>query len=561
MAILFGASGLKLAFQSSYTIQDDSRQYLFWMQQFQDPQLFQTDLIASYFQTVTPCGYSNLYKVISQLGIDIFFFNKISTLLLGIATTIYAFLVCVEILPVPLAGFLSSLLLNQNLWMVDDLSSGTPRAFISLLLLAFIYYLLTNKIVICLLAIGLQGLFYPQAVLISGMVLLIRLISSQFLAKTQIKKNQKRVFLLKNLPHLEILGLLVSLLILLFYTAKTSTFAPVITADQAKLLPEFLASGRSAFFTNNFVQFWLTDRRSGFFPIEWQYSLICSYGLGLFWLIKYPHKFLLVKQIKPNLRVLVELLLASVLLFCLAHIFLFKLHLPGRYTHHSLRLILALWDGMAIAIFFDFVTAKIIQKIGYKNNLKLKIICLFFLILALLAPFYAVQRYPERLGYLTGSAPELYQFLRQQLPNSLVATLSTEADFIPSLAGRSVLVAEEYAIPYHQGYYQAIRQRVKDLIAAQYSPNKESLIDFLNRYQPDFWLLDNSAFTSNYLDQNQWLKQFQPETNQALNQLQSGQRIYLERFLEPVSDRCIVFTSEQHTLLDPNCLVHSPNLD
>ncbi len=553
VAIFFGASGLKLAFQSSYTIQDDARQYLFWMQQFQDPQLFQTDLIASYFQTVTPWGYSSLYKVISHLGIDIFFFNKISTLLLGIATTIYTFLVCVEIFPVPLAGFLSSLLLNQNLWMVDDLSSGTPRAFIYVLLLAFIYYLLKNKIIICLLTILLQGLFYPQAVMISGVVLLIRFINFRVLETNRIER-------IKGIPLLEILGLLTASLILLIYAAKTSTFAPVINGDQAKLLPEFLASGRSAFFSKNFVQFWLIDRRSGFFPIEWQYSLICSYGLSLFWLIKYPQKFLLVKQIKPNLRVLVELLLASVLLFCLAHLFLFKLHLPGRYTHHSLRIILALWDGIAIAILFNFVTAKITQKVGNKNRLKIKIICLSCLILALLAPFYAVQSYPERLGYMRGSAPKLYQFLRQQPQTSLVATLSKEADFIPSLAGRSVLVAEEYAIPYHQGYYQAIRQRVKDLIAAQYSTNRETLVEFTNQYQPDFWLLDKSAFTKNYLTQNQWLQQFQPEANQAFKKLEIKQKSYLEKILETVGDRCIVFNSDQHTLLDPKCLIRSPNI-
>jgi len=515
VAILFSASGLKLAFQSSYTIQDDARQYLFWMQQFQNPQLFQADLIANYFQTVTPFGYSSLYKVVSYLGINIFFFNKISTLLLGIVTTIYTFLVCVEIFPVPLAGFLSSLLLNQNLWMVDDLSSGTPRAFIYVLLLAFIYYLLKNKILFCLLTILLQGLFYPQAVLISALILLIRIVNSQFL-----KTNKAKI-----IPRIELYGLLTAFIILAIYAAKTSTFAPVITADQAKLLPEFSASGRSAFFSDNFVQFWLSDRRSGFFPIEWQYSLICSYGLGLFWLVKYPQTFPLVKQIKPKLKVLV-----------------------GRYTHHSLRIILALLDGMTIAILFNFITTKISQKIEDRHtfefkNIKVKTICLFFLLIGLLAPFHAVQSYPQRLGYVTGSASGLYQFLGQQPQASLVATLSKEADFIPSLTGRSVLVAEEYAIPYHQGYYQSIRQRVKDLISAQYSTKKETLIDFINHYQPDFWLLDKSTFTSDYLAKNEWLQQFQPETSQALKKLKNKEEI------------------DQYTLVDTNCLVHSPNIN
>ncbi len=128
-AIVFSFCGLKLAFQFPYTIQDDARQHIFWMQQFRDSELFSNDLIAEYFKSVSPWGFNNLYKLLSNLGIDIFWFNKISPLLIGIVTTIYCFLVCLAIFPVPFAGFVSTLLLNQNLWMLDDLSSGTPRAF------------------------------------------------------------------------------------------------------------------------------------------------------------------------------------------------------------------------------------------------------------------------------------------------------------------------------------------------------------------------------------------------------------------------------------------------
>ena len=53
-AILFSLSGLKIALQSSYTIQDDARQYIFWMQQFNNNGLWENDLIADYFKSVTP---------------------------------------------------------------------------------------------------------------------------------------------------------------------------------------------------------------------------------------------------------------------------------------------------------------------------------------------------------------------------------------------------------------------------------------------------------------------------------------------------------------------------
>lgn len=530
-AVLFSFSGLKIAFQSSYTVQDDARQYIFWMQQFSDNALFQNDLIVDYFKSVTPIGFSILYRLFSSLGINVFLFNKISILLIGMATTIYCFKVCYELFPIPFAGFISCLLLNQNLWMVDDLSSGTPRAFIYVLLLAFVYYLLRKKIILYLLTIVLQGLFYPQAVLISLTVITIRL------------------FYQKKYGKLEAYGLFIGVFILVIYSLKTSDFAPVITASQAKLLPEFLSEGRSAFFSDNWIQFWLSDRRSGFFPIEWQYSLMCGYGVSLWWLKQYPNHFLFVKYINPQIKILWQLLAASILLFFLAHLLLFKLHLPGRYTHHTIRIIIALVNGITITVLWQKLSLWI------KNNQKfsqfLKPICLIILFLALLYPTYAVQNYPERLGYTTGKSEQLYQFLQQQPKNSLIATLSIEADFIPSLAARSVLIAREYAIPYHRGYYEVINQRIRELIEAQYSLNKQIVINFIKKYQVTLWLIENNAFEVNYLADNFWLQQFQPETKEAVKILKNKQNILLKKY----QDRCTIFQTKSNRILDANCIL------
>jgi hypothetical protein len=532
-AIVFSFSGLKIAFQSSYTLQDDARQYIFWMQQFRDNALFQNDLIANYFKSVTPVGFSGLYRLISSLGIDVFLFNKISILLIGLATTVYCFKVCYLLFPIPFAGFVSCLLLNQNLWMVDDLSSGTPRAFIYVLLLAFIYYLLRRNLILYLLTLVLQGLFYPQAILISLTIIFIRLCTN--------KKHK----------YFEAWGLFFGVLILFIYSFQISDFTPVVTASQAKLLPEFQAGSRSAFFSNNWIQFWLSDRRSGFFPVEWQYSLMCIYGISLFWLKKHPTQFPLVKYIKPQIKILSQLFIASTLLFFLAHLLLFKLHLPGRYTHHTIRIIIALVNGITISILWQ----KLLLWIDNSRNINkiFQPICLTFLFLALLYPTYAVQNYPERLGYKTTNSEQLYQFLKQQPKNTFIATLSEEADFIPSLAARSVLIAREYAIPYHRGYYNVINQRVKELIEAQYSLNEETVINFIRKYQITLWLIDNSAFEVNYLTNNSWLQQFQPEINRAVKNLKNESNIILKNY----SDLCTLFQTKNSSILDTSCILNS----
>ncbi|MEM9273417.1 MAG: hypothetical protein AAGA80_10715, partial [Cyanobacteria bacterium P01_F01_bin.143] len=456
VSILFSIAGLKLAFQSHFTIQDDARQHIFWMQQFSNPDFFSNDLIANYFKSVAPEGFINLYRFVNSLGIDILFFNKISPLFIGLVTTIYCFKVCLEIFPIPFAGFLSALLLNQNLWMLDDLSSGTPRAFIYPLFFAFIYYLLRNNLWLCLLTIFLQGLFYPQAVLISATVLLIKLISHATLTlkdtashkdtathKTPRRKEIRRreekrlsssffkYYTYDKANKLYFLGLITSGILLVFYGLKTSIYEPIITIEQAKLMPEFASDGRSAFFSDSFIDFWLFGRRSGWLPIEWQYTLMCSCGMIVLWLRQFPRQFPLVRKINDKSVILLQIIIASTILFFLSHLLLFRLHLPSRYSHHSLRIVLALLDAIAITIIFDKITSYLHPKSALLEKIY-KYLAVIILIFLLILPTYAVQSYPHRLGYITVKATKLYNFLQQQPTNYLIATLSKEGDNIPS---------------------------------------------------------------------------------------------------------------------------------
>jgi hypothetical protein len=251
VAVLFSLSGFGLSLQD-YTIQDDARQHVFWLQRLNDPQLFRDDLIADYFSSVAPAGYKCVYWLANLFGLEPLVFNKILPLLLGVGTTIYLFLVTLEIFPVPLAGFFASLLLNQNLWLLDDLVSGTPRSFLYILFLGFIYYLLRQQLLPCILFIVLQGLFYPQVLLISAGILCLNLITQ------------------KQGRYLYLTGLIAAVITVGIYKLQTAEFSEVITLAQAQKLPEFYPAGRSAFFNNNPWYFWLIAKQSGFFPFEWQ---------------------------------------------------------------------------------------------------------------------------------------------------------------------------------------------------------------------------------------------------------------------------------------------------
>ena len=547
VASLFALDGLHAAFQSPYTVHNDARQHVFWMQRFLDPALFPGDLIAEYFQSVAPFGYAMLYKLFAALGLDPFVVNKILPGILGVLATLYCFQLCTAIFPVPFAGFLSTLLLNQNLWLRDDLASGTPRAFLYPLLLAFLYYVLRGALLPCLATLVLQGLFYPQTVFLSVALLCLRLLRCTLASgKMSQPACDYRLYGASLGTALVVLGL---------YALKNSDFGPVISASVARNWPEFSAQGRSAFFVPNAWVYWLYAERSGFFPSEWQYVLLFGFGCVLPLLQRSPIRFPLTTRIRRDRALmLVELLLASLGMFIIAHLCLFTLHLPSRYTQHSWRIIMAIANAMVLVIVLQAASTWITQQLRTFFRVKKRLVTLVIssMVVALvLAPSYAVRAYPYRLGYVRGEAPSLYAFLRQQPKDTLVASLTKEADFIPSLAQRSVVVAEEYAIPYHTGYYGPFKQRTSALLDAQYSENLAQVQDFIQRYGVDIWLLEKDTFTPEYVAQRPWLMQFQPAATQAIARMQHGKTPTLSR----LTSSCVVFADEQLLALDAQCIM------
>jgi Na+/proline symporter len=436
------------------------------------------------------------------------------------------------VLPLPAIAAVSTLLFNQNFWMRDDLASASPRAFLNLLFLAFLYYLLRESLLPCLVAIGLLGLVYPQYVLVAAGILLLRLVP---------RRKESRSW--RSIKFC-LAGLAVACLVLLPFALTSAQFGPVITVTEARTLPEFAAGGRARFFFADLGRYWLTAGRSGIqLPLD---PPLLGLALLLPVLSRFPTRFPLVQQTR-QLGVLVQLTIAALLLFFAAHALLFKLHLPSRYTQHSLRIVMAIGAAIALAILLDALWRSANDRQIYHRLVAIGLTGLTIAFL-LLYPF-SLGNFP-RTTYLKGSAAPLYEFFAQQPKSSLIASLSEEANQVPIFARRSIFVGSEYAIPYHVGYYRIFRQRVLDLIQAQYSPNRKVVQAFIQQQEIDFWLLDRAAFTTDYLAQNSWLRQYQPAHQKALATLQHNTIPALQTLMP----RCTAFEMPAFVVLDTACI-------
>ncbi len=538
----YSIMALPSALSSEYVVGKDAREYLFWMHRFFDPALFPHDLIADYFHSVTPSGYAALYHLIAGVGITPVLLSKLLPIALGLITTGYCFAVCMQIFPVPIAGFIATLLLNQTLSMHDDIVSATPRAFFYPLFLAFVYYLLKRSLLPCLVAIALQALFYPLIPFISSGILLLRLIDWK---GGQLRSQDRKDYVFC------VMGVSVALLAILPYMLASSEFGPSITASAARAMPEYWLGGRVRYFYLNPVDFWLLGRDSGILALLSPPQLFIGVLLPI--ILRYKSRFPLTKRVKSTVIILLQIVIASVAMFFVAHALAFKLHFPSRYTFHTFQMVFSIAGGIAVTLMLDAVFHWSEQRTKPSKSGR-QFLALFTsaVVLTALILYPSSLRVFPKTQYVVGGAPALYEFFQQQPKDSLIASLTSETDNLPTFAKRSILVGKEYALPFHTRYYAQFRPRALDLINAQYSPDLNQVKGFIHKYGVNFWLLDRAAFKPEYIADN-WMRQYQPAT-EAMAKLKQGTKPALLRLIK----RCTVFETKKLVVLQAKCLEEAP---
>lgn len=531
ISAIYGILFWRIAFAGPYTIPDDGRQHLFWMLRYVDPTLFPNDIIADYFQSVAPAGFKALYWSGAKIGIHPFLLSKLLPPLLGIIVTAYAFYLALAIIPAPLVAFTSTIILNQSLWMWDELASATPKSFNILLIVAFLFYLVRQKLLPCTIALGLQGLFYPQTVFVSVVLLGLRVVWLPH------QRNTWK-FLLT--------GLIVATMVLLPYALQTSPYGPVVTVEQARTMAEFQPGSRNAFFYENALRYWFFAARSGLLPPVVPVTICAALLLPLLNKLQLP----LLKTITTNGVVLHQLGLASIVMFLVSHGLLFRLHLPSRYSRHSIKIIFALAAAMVLVALLDSALRRLSDPNLWQQSLALSLATVFAII---------TVGYPTLLNsflnvvYVNSNRTALYEYLQQQPKDIHIASLAKEAENIPTFTGRSVLVSPGHSLAYHQGYYENIRPRILDLMTAQYSPDLLQLKSVINKYDINFWLVDENSFNPDTLPR-QWLRQFESELRTALDQLQQQPSA-----LQRLQTNCTVISDQGKILISAPCLLAAQN--
>ncbi len=552
--LYFGLISLFYATSSEHIVQDDARLHVVWLQRLVDPDLFVRDAIAHYFTAIQPVGFQLFYRLFALVGIEPLTLAKFLPLLLALVTTGYCFWIALLLLPIPMSGVLTTLLLNQNIWIRDDLIAASPRSFVYPIFSAFLYYLLKDSKVGYLVALGLLGLFYPQMMLVALGILTLRLV----------QWRGKRYWLPNKWPAYGVwlFALALTLGMLLTFSGQVENEVGQLTSlAEMRDWPEFQLNGRGEYFGVSPLSFWF-DGSSGLrFPL---FPPIIGLGVLLPLVIrqgKFRAMFPLATHITAQVGVLAQLIASALGLFLLAHIIFPTLYLPSRYTFYSSRFVLILASGLMMTLvlqrwlmwlrcqWWRFGQWQVLDylKVGVSGG---------FAIAVLVTPAVPFL-FLGGQGWVVGETPGLYREVARLPKDAMIASLVREVnDNIPAFSERSVLVGREFALPYHVAFYDEMRQRAVDLVNAQYSLEIAEVQSFVEKYGVDLWILSVDFLQPDYLSRQGWLvnSSMQGAVVDAIATLETDKPVALTTVI-PI---CSVQTgSPNFIVLDANCVMSS----
>jgi hypothetical protein len=516
-------------------ISGDTRVFVFWMDMWRDHSTFATDPLAAFFKDRSPISYQLIFWLAFQAGIA----PKDAAAAL-------------PVLIVPLL-FLGTYLLAYDVSKRASIAAvcavaftlfcypltATPREFAGPIIVWCLVFLNRRSLVGLPLAIGLGALLYPIGALIGcatvGTLLL--------------RWNAGRITLDLRGRTLLLIGLTAAAALIAILVQAGQHHGGTISYQEALNSPIFAAGGRLQFFLPDFTSFYVCSHRSGFLGSEACRSVfvgaVMVVGLAVL-------AFLAVRGdrtgLRQDLEPLIRVAVASCALYVLAHLFLFHLYLPSRYTMWTLPLVSILSLGAA--------ASAIVDAEGSFKRRPLAVAAVFAVLLAVMGTLLWL-RWGSRV--LAGSVTPLSQHteivdaVAKLPPDQSVASLDYAVSDLPLLTKHRIVTGQEEFFGYNRAFRDLMLERTSDTADAIYQDGPEELLAYLDKYQVGAFTIGNNAWEERALERGWWTNNLPEKTQEIVEFRSRGGRSALERNYEP----CIEARSAKMLYIDAACLKRS----
>ncbi len=477
------------ALTNEYSINDDVRQQIFWMQQWQDPGLFPDDPLVRYARNYVPWGVKFLYYAASPLMNPVQF-SKIVSGLIFLVTAGFLFGLG-RALKDNLTGILLACTLFLCAGFLDRISGGLSRGFAFPLLTGYLFFMTVGNLWAAGTMIFVQSLFNPYIMVLclvthglffakNYLPLLIRRPRGDTWAGSDTGAGSESVrhAFLVNIP----VAAAAVLMALKYVVLQDTSFGDLVTWSDMAGKIEYTAAGRYGIVPVPSIFLELVRPFERILPFhEWGIPvsvIVAVFGsLGFIYSVR-------VWRRRPDmvpfarLGTFAYLLSASVMMYVAAYVSLFRLFLPRRYMEYSFTIFYCVLIAIGLRILID-------------TSVRKRLIAVLIVSAAVVVgPVTLVN-----VGLFDYSEHEsLYRFFRTVPRSSLSAGPPDIMDNVVTFGRRSALVTYELSHTWYRTYWKMIKKRSFDFFRAYYASDPEEIRRFSRANNVDYLVVRREDF-------------------------------------------------------------------
>jgi hypothetical protein len=434
-----------------YRVSDDIRQQIYPLHRAKSPDLFQNDLLTTYFLSHTPPFYYYFHLPFAYL-LDPVVISKVSQFGLLFLQLLFLYLIGRK-LHGAILGWLLVFLFMHSPALAGLTDGGLPRGYAAPAATLFVLAALESRIRLALASVTVGGLFYPPILLVLG---------PAFLVWTA----YKRQFTWWSLPAAGLLA--VGIYPMLF---RTPEIGRIITLAEASSMPEWQQGSRFPFLPVP-PAFRLASQYfvAAFSPASWAWLFV---GLGAVGLFRSSPR----REGRDHLVLFGSLIGLCLLMYAVAAHFAFRLHIPDRNFKYTLPVLGMILIGYGIFALAESVLRPLLGRLAGREAWGTA--AAGFLVV-LTAFYFGGSGLQGNLNLWANQrwAAGLYRFVATLPRDAVITGHPMDMDNLPLFSKRTVYVSDEAFQPLYEPYYSEIAGRLRRSYSAYYATDMETLRHF-----------------------------------------------------------------------------------
>ncbi len=521
-------------------ITDDAMQQVYQFHDVYNPGIFQGDIITQSMNLyLAPLHYWMAY------GITIISKDPIIMahwmMLIQVALTVLFIFLTINLS----AGFFPACL--GALWflhsgiLIQRLSGGLPRGWISPLVAIYLYLVAGKKHFLILLTLLL-------ACLLNSLAAFILIASYGFYLVIKILCQSNRKEYLKTFLYF-CLACPLYLLVTYKVIERPENIGKMVSYQEALQMPSLTKEGRFKIaplppvlseFESQSMQIFAVYYHKTFNKLR-KYSLPIVFSLiFIICLIAYKNK------IAPMPGYLFSFILAVTFCYSASRLLAFNLYVPNRYLRFPVSIF--------FICFFIISLWRIFPKRIYSY--------LSYLLLGsyvFLGTGSGLQR-EAGYNYKKSQDGQVFEWIKNNTPlDSTIAGYPNFVDPLPLFAMRKVYISNETAHPFYDKYYEFVKHRLNVTLKAHYAKNLADFLKALEGEKIDYFIFERRKFKTNELKKATYFAPFD-ELIKTLTSGDSQKYVFFEMLSQAESQPSwLKFTDSKAMLIDVNELKKSLN--